>query len=139
MKRTLLLVCLIIPLVAFPSGCGRPILVDVECDAFKQQKNVTREIDIWPAYILTVYLCSNPNTGFSWSKSADISDQSVIRQTWHESAASKEPLPGSPGKEMWTFQATQKGTSTIRMVYSRPGEAVEKPEWTFTLTVNVRY
>jgi len=137
MKRILLLVCAIISLVAFLSGCGIPVFVNVECDEFTQQKNVSREIDVWPSYIVTVYLCSNPSTGFRWSESAVISDQSVIKQTWHEFIAPEEPIPGAPGKEMWTFKATQKGTSTIKMEYRRPGEDGEKPESTFTLTVTV--
>ena len=137
MKRMLFLVCAIISLLPFLSGCGEPAIISVECDEFMEQKNVTRQIEIWPAYAITVYLCSNPSTGFSWSESAAISDQSVIQQKHHEFMAPEDPSPGTPGQEMWQFMALEKGTSTIKMEYRRPGD--DEPERTFTLTVIVKY
>ena len=137
MKKVLLLVCAIISLVPLLSGCGKPVIISVGCDEFMEQKNVSREIEIWPAYAITVLLCSNPSTGFSWSESADISDQSVVQQKYHGFMAPKESVPGAPGEERWQFKAISQGTSTIKMLYSRPGE--DKPEWTFTLHVTVRY
>jgi len=137
MKRILFLVCAIIFLLPFLSGCGKPAILNIECDEFMEQKNVSRQIEIWPAYAVTVYLCSNPSTGFSWSESAVISDQSVILQKHHEFTAPEDPRPGAPGQEMWQFKTLEKGTSTIKMEYSKPGE--DEPEWTFTLTVIVKY
>jgi len=137
MKRMLFLVCAIIFLLPFLSGCGKPAILNIECDEFMEQKNVSRQIEIWPAYAVTVYLCSNPSTGFSWSESAVISDQSVITQKHHEFMAPEDARPGAPGQEMWQFRTLEKGTSTIEMEYSRPGE--DEPEWTFTLTVIVKY
>lgn len=137
MKRMLFLVCAIIFLLPFLSGCGKPAIVSIECDEFMEQKNVSRQIEVWPAYAVTVFLCSNPSTGFSWSESAVISDQSVIKQKYHEFTAPEDPRPGAPGQEMWQFRALEKGTSTIKMEYSRPGK--DEPEWTFTLTVLVKY
>ena len=137
MKRMLFSVCAIISLLPFLSGCGEPAITSVECDEFTEQKNVSRQIEIWPAYAITVYLCSNPSTGFSWSESAAISDQSVIQQKHHEFMAPEDPSPGTPGQEMWQFMALEKGTSTIKMEYSRPGD--DEPERTFTLTVTVKY
>lgn len=137
MKRMLFLVCAIISLLPFLSGCGEPAIIRVECDEFTEQKNVTRQIEIWPAYAITVYLCSNPSTGFSWSESAVISDQSVVRQTYHEFMVPEDPSPGTPGREMWHFRVLEKGTSTIEMEYSRPGD--DEPEWTFTLNVTAKY
>lgn len=141
MKKILLFVCAIISLAPLLSGCAitcAPAIVDIACDELTQQKNVSRQIEVCPGYTVTVYLCSNPSTGFSWSESADISDQSVIRQISHEFIAPKEQIPGAPGKEMWFMKAGEKGTGTVKMVYSRPGEAAVKPEWTFTLTVTIK-
>jgi len=137
MKRMLFLICAIIFLLPFLSGCGKPAILNIECDEFIEQRNVSRQIEVWPAYAVTVYLCSNPSTGFSWSESAVISDQSVIQQKYHEFTAPEDARPGAPGQEMWQFRALEKGTSTIKMEYSRPGE--DEPEWTFTLTVLVKY
>jgi predicted secreted protein len=137
MKRILFLVCAIIFLLPSLSGCGKPAFVTVECDEFMEQKNVSRQIEIWPAYAITVYLCSNPSTGFRWSESAVIGDQSVVQQKYHEFIAPEEPGPGTPGQEMWQFRTLEKGTSTITMEYSRPGD--DEPEWTFTLTVIAKH
>ena len=137
MKRTLFLVCAIICLLPLLSGCGKPAIVNVECDEFMEQRNVRRQIEIWPAYAITVYLCSNASTGFHWSESAVISDPSVVQQAYHEFIAPEDPGPGTPGQEMWQFKALEKGTSTIELDYSRPGD--DEPEWTFTLTVTVKY
>lgn len=142
MKKILLLVCAIIFLAPLLSGCYfscTPIIVNVECDELTQQKHVSRQIDVCPGYTVTVYLCSNPSTGFSWSESAVISDQSVIRQISHEFIAPEEPILGAPGKEKWFFKTSEEGTSTITMEYSRPGEDGEMQEWTFTLTVTTKY
>ena len=44
---------------------------------------------------------------------------------------------GAPGIEVWTFEAVAKGTTKVRMEYSRPWEGGEKEEWTYTMTVIV--
>ena len=45
---------------------------------------------------------------------------------------------GGAGKEIWTFKALKKGTSTVSMEYSRPGEGGEKGHWTFVAAVIVK-
>jgi len=141
MKRFLLSVCAFLPLVLLLSGCNGTSFIKVGCDDFMQQKNISRQIEIGTGYELSVYLCSNPTTGFSWSESADISDKSVLQQTGHEFIApenNENPIAGAPGTEKWTFKANKKGTSTIKMEYGRPWEGGEKGEWTFELTVLVK-
>ena len=70
---------------------------------------------------LTVTLDSNPTTGFSWALKG-IGNESVLGQTGHEfkaAPASNPPLLGAGGKEIWTFKALNKGSSTISMEYIR--------------------
>jgi len=87
----------------------------------------------------TVTLCSNATTGFKWSESAKISDPAVVQQIGHEFVSPKaKGVVGAAGKEVWTFKALKKGTSTISLEYSRPWEGGEKGEWTFNLTVVVK-
>jgi predicted secreted protein len=45
------------------------------------------------------------------------------------------PPPGTPGQEVWTFNALKAGESTISLDYSWLGG--EKGEWTFVLNVVV--
>ncbi|MCD6567992.1 MAG: protease inhibitor I42 family protein [Dehalococcoidia bacterium] len=47
-------------------------------------------------------------------------------------------MVGAPGKEVWTFEALEKGSSTISMEYSQPWEGGEKAAQTFSLTVVVK-
>lgn len=100
-------------------------------------------VEVGAGDTLTVTLCSNPSTGFSWPESAQISDQTIVQQTDHkyvapETEAGATPVVGAPGTEVWTFKALKKGTSTIYVEYSRPWEGGEKGEWTFRLTVVVK-
>jgi inhibitor of cysteine peptidase len=108
-----------------------------------EQKHISREVEVAVDGSLTVTLCSNPTTGFIWSESADISDQTVLEQTGHEFIApegegDEPPAPGTTGKEVWIFKALKKGTTEVSMEYSRPWEGGEKGEWTYTLTVVVK-
>lgn len=117
--------------------------VELSCGDFAQQQHITREVAVAVGDSLTVTLCSNPTTGFLWSESAQISDQTIVKQTGHkvvpaEAKVGGEPVVGAPGKDVWNFQALTKGTTTISMEYSRPWEGGEKAEWTFDLTVVIK-
>ena len=120
------------------SGQGAP---EVTCDEFMEldpgEQAIERELEVTTGDSFTVTLCSNPSTGFEWEE-AVISDQSVLRQAGHEfQAPGSGAPPGAAGKEVWTFEAVKRGTSTVSMAYSRPWEGGEKGVWTFSLTVVV--
>jgi len=86
-----------------------------------------------------VSLVSNPSTGFQWGL-AEISDESVMEQVNQEFTLPEhdKPLPpGTPGEEIWTFEAIGSGTSTLSMEYSRPWDGGEKAVETFVLTIIV--
>jgi len=117
--------------------------VDVTCDEFMAQNHISKEIEVPPNGQLVVTLCSNPSTGFQWSETAQIDDQTILKQIAHELVSpedkgDKTPASGTPGEEIWTFKATGKGTTQVSMEYSRPWEVGEKAEWTFALTVIVK-
>jgi inhibitor of cysteine peptidase len=112
--------------------------VNVSCDDFNSQPNISKQIAVSAGNTFTVTLCSNATTGFQWSESAQISDPTVIQQISHETVAPENTgLVGAPGTEVWTFKALKKGTSTITMEYSRPWEGGETGVWTFNLSVTV--
>jgi len=142
MKKIVSLIFAILLPALMLSACGGTDSVNIGCDDFMQQKDISKQIEIGPGDTFSAYLCSNPTTGFQWSESAIISDQSVIQQTDQEFIAPKDsgepPRRGATGTEKWTFKTNKKGTSTIKMEYSRPWEGGEKSEWTFTLTVTVK-
>ncbi len=123
------------------SPAPNKVSVAVTCDDFMSQKHISEQFEIQAGGSLTVTLCSNPTTGFEWSEEAQISDTNVLEQVEHEFISPESdppPPPGTPGQEVWTFEALKAGTATISMEYSRPWEGGEKAEWTYTLTVTVK-
>jgi len=142
MKAKLVLICAVGVLSLFLFACApaaRQASVEVSCDDFSQQNHITKQVEVGAGGTLTVTLCSNQTTGFMWSETAQISDQSVLQQTDHRFVSPEaEGIVGAAGKEVWTFNALKKGTSTVSVEYSRPWEGGEKGEWTFSLTVTVK-
>ena len=142
MKSKLILVCIMVAISLCLSAClpaAKQVSVEVSCDDFMRANHISQEVEVAVDGSLTVTLCSNPTTGFQWVESAQISDQTVLQQTDHKFVPPEETgVAGAAGKEIWTFQALKKGTSTISMEYSRPWEGGEKGEWTFVLTVTVK-
>ena len=149
MKPKLILVWAIAAISLFLFACTAPtqpqpalqVWVETYCDEFYDNHHINETIELNAGDRLTVVLCSNPTTGFQWSKEAQISDSSVLKQEVHEFIGPESeppPPPGTPGLEAWTFQTLKKGTSTVSMEYSRPWEGGEKGEWTFTLDIVVK-
>ena len=146
MKSKLILVGIVVAALLSLVACSsaaEQAQVSVDIDDFMEQKHISKEVEVAVDGSLTVTLCSNPTTGFLWSESADISDQTVLEQTGHEYIApegegDEPPAPGTAGKEVWTFTALKKGMTEVSMEYGRPWEGGEKAEWTFVLTVVVK-
>ncbi len=139
MKAKLILVWAMVAISLSLCACSSAI--DISCDDFMNLQHISQEVEVTVDGSFTVTLCSNPSTGFQWSESAQISDQTVLQQTAHELVPPTDGLllsPGTPGKEIWTFQALKKGDSTVSMEYSQPWEGGEEATWTFNLTVTVK-
>jgi inhibitor of cysteine peptidase len=142
MKLRIIPVFALLTLSLWLAACAPGITgtsVEVSCDDFGNQQHMSKQMEVAAGDSFTVTLCSNATTGFKWSESAQIGDQTIVQQTGHEFVApDAKGLVGAPGKEVWTFKALKKGTSTISMEYSRPWEGGEKGTWTFNLTVTVK-
>jgi predicted secreted protein len=117
LKSKLVLMGIVVIVSLLFVGCspgGKQISVD--CEDFQANNHISKEIEVSAGDSLKVTLCSNPTTGFEWEQ-AQISDQSVLQQTSHEFVAPSEgdnpPPPGTPGQEIWIFDALNKGTSTV--------------------------
>jgi len=138
MKSKLILTCVMVAILLSLLGCSWGASVNVSCDEFYEQQHISKEVEVAAGDSFTVTLCSNPTTGFEWEP-ARISDQTVFQETDHEFVPSQaKGVEGAPGKEVWTFKALKKGTSTVSMEYSRPWAGGEKGAWTFVLTVIVK-
>ena len=128
------------PLKEMSEGESKKV-AEISCDDFTTNNHIAKQVDVNDGDTFTVILCSNPSTGFQWVEEAQISDPATVKQTGHNFISPESdppPPPGTPGQEIWTFEALEKGTATISMEYSRPWEGGEKGEWTFELTVSVK-
>jgi len=141
MKTKLILVCtlVVLSLSLIGYGCAtEPAALEVSCNDFADNNNISQEIQVSVGDSFTVTLCSNPTTGFEWGE-AEISDQTIVKQTANEFTSPEDTnLVGAPGSEEWTFQALKKGNATIAISYDRPWEGGEKGTWTYTLDVTVK-
>jgi len=139
MKLKLFLISLIAVIPLLLIGCSSKTSVNISCDEFMKQPNITRQVEVAIGDEFTMTLCSNPTTGYQWSESATISEPSVLQQVDHKFIPPEDKdLAGAPGQEVWTFKALKAGTSTASFEYSRPWEGGEKGTWLFTLTVIVK-
>ncbi len=144
MKSKLILMCAMVAISLSLFACfptPKQVSVEASADDLMKLQHISQEVEVAVDGSLTVTLFSNPTTGFLWSESAQISDQTVLEQTDHKFVPPPErpePVVGEAGKEVWTFKALKKGTSTISMEYSRPWEGGEKGAWTFVLIVIVK-
>lgn len=96
-----------------------------------------KQVEIAAGDTLAVILVSNPSTGFKWELAMP-TDNSVVKMVDNKYEAAATSLAGASGKEVWTFKAAGKGTSAIRMEYSRPWAGGEKAVKVFELNVVVK-
>ena len=115
----------------------------VACSSAPSQVSVDalysgQEVEIAVGGSLTVTLESNASTGFQWEL-VSISDETVLEKVADTYEAPEDTgMVGAPGKEIWTFTALEKGTTTISMEYSRPWENGTQAAETFDLTIVVK-
>jgi len=141
MKLRIFIIVTILAAVLFLSSCvtSHDFNVDLSCDEFSQNSHRTGEFKMEVGDKLRVKLCSNPTTGFQWDYEVMITDGDEVLK--EEDRDFEEPedegLVGAAGKDVWTFEAVEKGIAEVRMEYSRPWEGGEKAEWTYTVNVTV--
>ena len=106
---------------------------------FMEAPDATQEVSVAAGTSVDVALYSNPTTGFAWDE-PEVSDETVLPLHARQFVSLRgEPDPplGSPGQDVFTFEAVSKGQSTVTFRYSRPWEGGQRSVWTFTLVVNV--
>ncbi len=133
MKSKLVLICATVAISLCLVACSSaPSQVSVD-DSYSGQ-----EVEVAVGGSLTVTLESNASTGFQWEL-VSISDETVLEKVANTYEAPEDPdMVGAPGKEIWTFSALKKGTSTISMEYSQPWENGTQVAETFDLTIVVK-
>jgi inhibitor of cysteine peptidase len=117
----------------------KQVSIEIPFEALAKDKHLKRVADAGVGDTIVVTLGTNPTTGFTWPDIARIGSKEILQQTDHKLIILRQANNvGAPGKDVWTFKANQKGTTTISLDYSRPWERGEKSEWTFEVTVRVK-
>jgi len=137
MKILSVFIGLLFTMSLFVIGCSSMNSMGFNCDELRQQKNISKQIEVNMGDTFTVNLCSNASTGFRWLDSANISDKTIVQQIDHKNVAPSKAMPGAPGQQVWTFKALRKGTVQITNEYSQPWSGGQKSAWTLTLNVMV--
>jgi len=130
----MLAILLLIPSCLITS---RDINVDISCDEFSANNHVRNDFQAEIGDKIRIKLCSNPTTGFKWEYAMSV--ENVLKEEDYDfEEPENKNLVGAGGKEVWTFEAVEKGTTDVRMEYSQPWEGGLKKEWTYTMTVIVK-
>jgi predicted secreted protein len=138
--RYFLFVLLAMSILLF--ACSGKGSIEVSCEDFQEDHHLTEDIEVKVGDECTMSLCSNPTTGYQWSKGADINTIGVVGQVSHEYVApgtgDEPPVVGTAGEEVWRFATLAAGESSISVEYSQPWDDGEKGTWTFVLNVIVK-
>lgn len=84
-----------------------------------------------------IIIDSNPSTGYHWGLVGDL-HAAMLEFVGNEYRASEPVMPGSGGKDVWTFKALAAGEATITLGYYPPSNEPVEPEQTVTFTVVVK-
>ncbi|MFN2155296.1 MAG: protease inhibitor I42 family protein [Anaerolineae bacterium] len=134
LQRTLRVSATLVAFVvlAFAAGCGSS--GEIELTAADDG----RQIEMQQGQTLVVSLESNPSTGYRWER-APVEDE-ILQQAGEPEfrQGGRSGLVGTPGQQIFRFQAAATGTTRLDLVYHRPWEQEAKPEGIFSVTVVVR-
>ncbi len=112
--------------------------VSMTCDEFPTAQDAsghaTVERSVTARGSVTVTLCSNASTGFSWEQPTF--DATALELTSHTTAPAASGPIGAAGTETWTFKVLKSVDSTVTFQYSQPWDGGTKDVWTLTLTVH---
>jgi len=144
------LVLLLVGILLFVFGCTEepPVIpvtptqyssISIPIEEFPNHPHIDVVMNAVVGEELTVTLGSNPTTGSQWLEEAEISDKSIIKQVSHEFVGPGiDKPPGTPGEDVWTFEALKKGTVTTFLEYSRPWIEEDVDHWTVTITTTIQ-
>ncbi len=110
------LFCLTFVLVLLTACREQPATIDLTAS----NNGVTLETTENQTINLT--LDSNATTGYKWNLAAE-PDSTVLKLVSSEYVVPKTgspPVVGAGGKEIWKFQTTGRGTTSLRLAYFRP-------------------
>ena len=130
MKKILLLAAVLLLVL---SACGGKATPTAEFVISEPGKS----IEVTAGNEFKIVIESNPSTGYHWNLIGDL-DANLLQFISNEYRASEPVMPGSGGKEVWTFKALAAGETTITLGYYPPSNDPVEPAQTVTFTVVVK-
>ncbi len=128
MKHFVLLALVLVVLVGCTDQLGA---IDLD------SANNGAALDVSVNQILNIKLDSNPTTGYKWNLVTP-PDERILKLLSSKYNAPTGGALGAGGRETWQFQAVGRGTTALKLAYSRPFEPNTPPAKEFSLTVNVK-
>lgn len=122
-----------------PTASPGPSLT-VDCAAFETEgangAPVQREIEAGINQTVTITLCANPSTGFSWEGPVGDGDAvvEVVERAIHQTIGG---APGEASEETFTFRTVSTGTAVLHFTYSQPWDGGTKGAWLLDVTTTV--
>ena len=125
---------------AAASASGQTI-IRAPCEDFAPTSSgsrvvLNRTVGLKVGAAVSVILCSNASTGFSWSSSAI--DREHLRLVRHTTTPPAAAVPGAAGLETWTYRLVSTGSGRATLTYSQPWKGGQKAVWTMTLLVQAQ-
>ena len=96
-----------------------------------------KSIEVTAGNEFKIIIESNPSTGYHWELVGGL-DEGLLQFISSEYRATEPILPGSSGKEAWTFKALAPGETTIVLGYYPPSNDPVEPAQTVTFTIVVK-
>lgn len=108
----------------------------ISCEKFAENSKYSSEVTLEVGDKIRLELCSNRTAGFKWEYKFTL--ENVVEEEDYDFEEPGADVVGAPGKELWTFEAVNTGTTEIQMEYSQPWEGGTKAEWTYIIKVTVQ-
>jgi inhibitor of cysteine peptidase len=109
---------------------------EISCDDFNSNHDQSDEFEVEVGDKIRIELCSNITTGFRWTY--EIDNENVLKfEDYDYLEPEDDELEGTPGTDVWTFEAAGEGTAEVTMEYGQQWEGGLESEWTYTMTVTV--
>ncbi|HLX31787.1 MAG TPA: protease inhibitor I42 family protein [Gaiellaceae bacterium] len=89
-----------------------------------------------PQTQIVLTLPTNLSTGYRWDLAWVTDVNHHVRYVSYRYVEPEKNLPGAPGRDVWRFRATSKGTEVLAFQYVRPWEK-NKPVRRFRVTIRV--
>lgn len=149
MKLNIFVSFVVFVLLASFSSCAaaatKTIVVEVSCSEIQENKYITNDLVASIGDTITIELCSYLTADYQWkyktSGNIGKSWEPIVREKDYEFVEQgrvNDGLEGSNGKQIWTFEVVGKGTTEIRMEYTRQQTGVETVDRTYSTIVAVK-